>query len=144
MPDHQFVAGFLATKNFEPFSLDQLSAILKRNASLTMRPGKKRQPKPQESLYVVYWITSKSDLSIPLYVGMTNKPAQRWNQHRNGSLQLVRIKDKSQITMTVVETIVGTQAQALAAESKHILAAFAINPNLYNRTNPLKGTGGDK
>jgi predicted GIY-YIG superfamily endonuclease len=144
MPDLQFVAGFLATKHFEPFSLDQLSAMLKRYSSLTMRPRAKQKPRPPESVFVVYWITLKDATDVPLYVGVTNSPAKRWSQHRNNSLQLLRVKDRSQITMNVVETIVGTHAEALAAESRHILAAFAINPDLYNRTNPLKGTGGDK
>lgn len=144
MSDAEFLSATGSTKELDSLSLDVLSYIANRYAGFVGNGSKHRSRKPpvNESVFVVYWITDKLNADFPLYVGVTKNIAERWKDHRNGSLELSGIGDRTRITIKAVETIVGTSADALRAESLAIKSALAINPNLLNRTNPLGLSGG--
>ena len=91
-----------------------------------------------QAAYVVYWIVDKSYPSVPLYVGVTKNLDRRWGQHRSGSKELDGIQNRDSITIRVIETIVGTFADAEKIELQHIKSAASQNPCLLNRKRNLR------
>lgn len=114
--------------------LEKLAAIANESAALVGgRSRPVRSSRNHELVYVVYWIVDKCNQSTPLYVGVTKDLNSRWRSHCTRSRQLADIRDNQAITIRVVDTVVGTLAEAEKVELKHIECASVLNPALLNR-----------
>jgi len=134
MSDAEFASATHGSVDLTQFPIDALAYIANRSCRLIGgRPVVRNNTRKDASAYVVYWIVSKSDPSIPLYVGITKNLDVRWREHRSTSKELASIKDRSSITIRVVDTVVGTLADAEAVEVKQIQSAAKMNASLINR-----------
>lgn len=119
-------------------SLEQVTFVL-QNIQMpvycsALIPSVRRKPRPETiHVWVIYWLYRDGDPDCPLYVGQTRRLSERWTAHKNGSSETASIDDLSTIRIKVVETVCGSERQALEAEKRHIKAALTINRNLLNK-----------
>lgn len=115
-------------------SLDQLAYVLKRLARhIRPRRSVSDSRRSASSVFVVYWLYLSTAPDVPVYVGQTRKLSERWNAHLQGCSATSLISDRSLLRIKVVDTVIGTQRDAVRMEKKHILEALKLNCALLNR-----------
>jgi predicted GIY-YIG superfamily endonuclease len=134
MSDAEFASATHGSVDLSQFPIDALAYIANRSCRLIGgRPVVRTNSRKDCAAYVVYWIVFKATPAIPLYVGITKNLDIRWREHRSTSKELASIKDRGLITIRVVDTVVGTLADAEAVEVKQIQYAAELNASLINR-----------
>jgi predicted GIY-YIG superfamily endonuclease len=126
---------FVEIVGYRQLTPGQVEYCAMRFASGMRNNLKRKQKKASRAAqaFVIYWLHYDVSPDIPLYVGLTQNIGQRWAAHRIGGRQTRGVSNLESLRIKVVETICGSEHEALAAEIRHIRAALAINPDLLNR-----------
>ena len=117
----------------EEMSIEQLTLLIVRMHP-EMRSDRKTTRRTDGcSVFVVYWLVMIDEPEIPVYVGQTRNLKERWRAHRGGCSATASLNNRESLRIKVVETVMGSEADAWIAERRHITEALKLNDGLLNR-----------